>query len=253
MHIKVMSILLLMLFIGSCKWWFKAEAEGGAATRPVEDIKVVAERAVEEVSKATGKSAAEVKSLSKGDLDKIAEEAKASAEATLTSTSDSKSNKKKSEFIDEISKSAGKMDLAFKSLVAAGYTGGVASPVISNIESALKNLELAKKIAVMAESGDPKTLDEAKQAVQALGGDTGSCVNSLSERHGYSNPAKDGLNECVKNLMGRVDSNFDTGVKRELGDDDIKDVPDKFKDALKTLRVAAHSMKQAALKVQFKE
>ncbi|UGQ17507.1 hypothetical protein [Borrelia sp. RT1S] len=48
-------------------------------------------------------------------------EAKASAEATFEST-ESNNNKKKSEFIDEIKQSAGKMDLAFKSLVAAGVT-----------------------------------------------------------------------------------------------------------------------------------
>ncbi|UGQ17506.1 hypothetical protein [Borrelia sp. RT1S] len=72
MGIRVISILLLMLFIGSCEWWFKAEAEGGVVTRPVEDIKVVAARAVEEVSKATGRSAAEIKALSKEELDKVA-------------------------------------------------------------------------------------------------------------------------------------------------------------------------------------
>ncbi|UGQ17508.1 hypothetical protein [Borrelia sp. RT1S] len=124
--------------------------------------------------------------------------------------------------------------------------------MLSNIKTGLENLELAKKIAVMAESGDPKTLDEAKKAVQALGGDTGSCVSNLSDKYGHNNATKNGLNECVKNLMGRVDSNFDTGVKQQLGDDDIKDVPDKFKDAFKPLRGAAHDMEQAARKVQYK-
>ncbi|UGQ16385.1 hypothetical protein [Borrelia sp. RT5S] len=252
MGIRVISILLLMLFIGSCKWWFEAETEGEVLVKPLEDIKVVATRAVEEVSKATGRSAAEVKALSKEDLDKFALDAKSSADATFEITKDSKNNKKKSEFIDEIKKSAGKLDLAFKSLVGAGYTGPIAGPVISNIESALKNLELAKKLAEMAESGNPNTLEDAKKAVQALGGNTGSCVSNLSSKNGYSEPVKNGLNDCVKNLMDRVNSNFERGVRDQLYNDNLKDVPPKFKDAFDTLRVAAHSMSQAASKVQFK-
>ncbi|UGQ16733.1 hypothetical protein [Borrelia sp. RT5S] len=252
MHVKVMSILLLMLFIGSCKWWFKAEAEGGVVTRPVEDIKVVAARAVEEVSKATGRSAAEVKSLSKDDLDKIAAAAKASAEATYNSTNDNKEDKKKkSEFIDEIKESAGKMDLAFKSLVGAGYTGDLASPVLGNIKNALGRLELAKKLAEIEESGDSNTLDKVKRAAKALGVNE-SCVNNIDGRQGYANAVKGGLKECIKNLMDHVNSDFDRGVRAQLDKDQLGDVPEKFKDAFDTLRGAAHKMQQAASKVQHK-
>ncbi|WKC58507.1 hypothetical protein [Borrelia sp. P9F1] len=254
MHMRVIvSISVLMLF-ASCEWW--AEVRGKIKVKkPVEDIKVVAERAVNEVSKATGKSADEVKSLSREELDKIAAEAKSSVDATFEITK--QNDKKKSELIDEIKKSTKKLDLAFKSLVGAGYQNDTASLVLDSIKTALGKLDLAGKLEKMIEDGSNKTIAEVKQVVGAFGDVAGSCMNNINEKQGQheqkndSKVKEEGLKECVKNLMDNVVDIFLKGSISELRGI-MNEAPDRFKGALGKLCGAAHNMQQAAMKVKHK-
>ncbi|WKC58269.1 hypothetical protein [Borrelia sp. P9F1] len=255
MHMRVIvSISVLMLF-ASCEWW--AEVSGKIKIKkPVEDIKVVAERAVNEVSRATGKSADEVKALSKDELDKIAEEAKSSTAATFESTK--KDAKKKSELIDEIKQSTEKLDLAFKSLVGAGYRNATASLVLESIKTAKQKLGLAGKLEKMIEDGN-KTMAEVRRVVGAFGDVAGYCMRDINEKQGRhsksdtSTVSTDGLKDCVRNLMDNVVDIFvgRGGAFSELRDA-VPNAPDRFKGALSKLCGAVHGMNQASMKVKHK-
>ena len=251
MQVRVVGILLLMLFIVSCKWWSKAETVDKDGAEVVQDDpEVVAERAAEEVSKATGKSVAEVKSLSKEDLDKFVAEAGGSAEATAQSA-ESNNDKKKSEFIDEISKSAGKLDLAFKSLVAAGHRSGAVNPVIGNMKIFFKRLELADKLAGMLENGSGNTVGEVRKEVEAVGA-AAFCMSAIKEEQGSNKETKvaeDRLKECFNNLVGSIGNLLGKGVQKPL-QPAIEGAPEKFKDALRNLWIAALMLQRALIKVK---
>ncbi|UGQ18015.1 hypothetical protein [Borrelia sp. RT1S] len=244
MYLKLTSILLLMLFV-SCKWWYKAEAEVEIKLKVVkEDPVVVAEKAAEEVSKATGKGVEEVKTLSKEELDKIAKEVKDDAEKVLQDTRNASNNianaKKTSELIKEIKESAEKFELAFKTLVGAGYTGDVVDPVMGNMSRGLKNLPLLEQLAGIVENNGRR--EDAEKAVKAFGGDKGSCLSSLNER-GYAQ--NKGSKECINSLMERINSTFNGGVHNLLRDA-LSTAPEKFKAPLGALRQAANDISTAA-------
>ncbi|UGQ16386.1 hypothetical protein [Borrelia sp. RT5S] len=250
MQVRVVGILLLMLFFGSCKWWSKAETVDKDGAEVVQDDpEVVAERAAEEVSKATGKSVAEVKSLGKDDLDKIAAAAKDSAEATAKSAESN--NKKKSEFIEEIKQSASKLDLAFKSLVAAGHRSGAVNPVIGNMKIVFKRLELADKLAGMLENGSGNTVGEVGKEVEAVGA-AAFCMSAIKEEQGSNKETKvteDRLKECFNNLVGSIGNLLVEGVQKPL-QPAIEGAPEKFKDALRNLWIAALMFQRALIKVK---
>ncbi|UGQ17509.1 hypothetical protein [Borrelia sp. RT1S] len=251
MHIRVIGILILMLLIGSCKWWSKAETGGRDVAEVVQDDpEVVAERAAEEVSRVTGKSAAEVKSLSKKDLDKFAEDAMSSAEATAKSVESGRS-KKKSELIDEIKGSADKLDLAFKAVVGAGHRSGVVNPVIGNMKILFKRLELADKLAIMLKNGSNNTIGEVRKEVEAVGA-IDFCMSAIKEEQGSNKETKvteDRLKECFNNIVGSIGNLLGNGVQKPL-QPAIEGAPEKFKDALRNLWTAALMLRRALINVK---
>ncbi|UGQ16739.1 hypothetical protein [Borrelia sp. RT5S] len=190
MKVRVVSICLLTLFAG-CKWWSKVEAEG-AETKPVGDIKVASSKAVEAGSKATDRDVAEVGALTKDELDKMAFNTKTGTVETFESTKDDNNQKKRSELIDEMKKSAGKLDLAINALVAAGYDGDDVDHVIDKIKITSEKLKLSKQLAEIEKSGNYKKLEEVKQAVQALG-DTQSCISKINEQKRLAEKEKENL------------------------------------------------------------
>ncbi|WKC58724.1 hypothetical protein [Borrelia sp. P9F1] len=250
MYIRATGILLLVLFV-SCKWWYKAEAEVEIRVKVVrEDPVVVAEKAAEEVSKATGKGVEEVKTLSKEELGKIAKDVDDNAKVALQDSrnfSNGDANAKKtSELIKEIKDSAEKFDLAFKTLVGAGFTGVVSDVVMANMNSHLKRLSLVDNLAGIVENSG--SIEDAKKAVGAFGGDTGSCMSDISESRGHRQ--NKGSEQCMKSLMGNVSDLFN-GVYKELRDV-LEEAPEKFKEALGALRRAAWDLSSASSLVKNK-
>ncbi|UGQ16738.1 hypothetical protein [Borrelia sp. RT5S] len=261
MYVRVVSISLLTLFVG-CEWW--GQASGGIKKIVKETQReapvVTAQRAAAEVSKATGQSVDEVKSLSKDELSKLAVEAKESSEETLKSA-DEHNNKKKSEFIDEIKESADKFGVAFKSLVAAGYSGNEASIVVDKVNTAVKKLELGGKLEKILENKGGNTIEDIRKDVNKYGYAAGSCMSNIEDKKQRNDKASDkapeeGLKDCIKNLMDNVDDLFSDsrggGICNELRDA-APNAPDKFKDALNKLQKAAWDISQAARKVQFRQ
>ncbi|UGQ16761.1 hypothetical protein [Borrelia sp. RT5S] len=250
MYLKLTGILVLMLFV-SCKWWYKAEAEVEIKVKVVkEDSVVVAEKAAEEVSKATGKGVEEVKTLSKEELDEIAKKVADDAKKTVEDARGNRGNEKKtSELIKEIKESAEKFELAFKTLVGAGYTGDVVNPVVGNLQDALKRVSLVDKLSGIVDSSGSR--EDAKKAVSAFNGDAGSCMNSITESRGGGRAQKEGTKECMKSLMGNVSSSFHGGVFNELRDA-LDSAPEKFKGALGMLRSAAWDISSASSLVENK-
>nr|WKT13868.1 hypothetical protein LKV13_04455 [Borrelia sp. BU AG58] len=240
----VVSISILVLFI-SCEW-NKAGAGGKGAYGVVQDTpEVVAEKAAEEVSKATDKSVSEVKALSKEELERFAEDAKSSAEATLKGAEVLNNHKDIARIIDEIKGSAGKFDLAFKSLVGAGFRNAII-PVIRNMKTALLRFELVGKLARMLESGGSK-LEEVRRNVVEFGA-TDYCMNVTKDKRSNADTkvAEGELKECVNNLMGSIVTLFGE-VQRQL-EPFMKGAPEKFKDALFKLWTADFTMQRALLK-----
>ncbi|WKC58513.1 hypothetical protein [Borrelia sp. P9F1] len=252
MYARLIGISVLTLFTG-CQWWLEANLRIKTVNEtPQETPEVAIQRAAEEVSKATGRGVDEIKGLSKEDLDKIAVDAKNSSLETRNSTEDSKSSKKQDEFIEEIQKSTKNLDLAFKSFLGAGYNNEVVTPILANIDTASKKLELASKIKKMEKESANKSIEEVKRAVRALGGDTDSCIRELDDRKYHANAVKEGLKECVKKLMDNAADLFLKGVRNEL-EDHLKNAPDKFKEGLNKLLGASYDLYNASLKVKYKD
>ncbi|WKC58501.1 hypothetical protein [Borrelia sp. P9F1] len=246
MHMRrIVSILILVLFI-SCKW-NKAEAEGKDAYGVIQDTpEVVAEKATEEVSKATGKSVAEVKALSKDELDRFAADAVTSAEAAIKSAEAHNNHKDNASIIDEIKRAAGKFALAFKALVGAGFRDAMI-PVIGNIKTASLRFELVGKLARMLESGSGTIGEVGRNVVEF--GVADYCISVTKDnQHAGTKVAEGELKECVTNLMGSIVTLFDKGVQRQL-EPFMKGAPEKFKDALFKLWNANFTIQRALLKI----
>ncbi|UGQ16734.1 hypothetical protein [Borrelia sp. RT5S] len=244
MYARVIGILILILFT-SCK---SGKAEDTLESEVEQDSPELVEQwAAEGVSKATGKSVAEVKSLD--GVEKFAKAAKDSAEEAFRSSNDRNDERQVFVFIDEIREAAGKFDVAFKSLVSVGLRGGAAA-VIGNMSSALGRLELAGKLTRLAERGGGNALEEASEAALESGGDV-SCIKEIENNKEYTDAPANGIKACVKNLMEGVADLFEEGVRDKLGLA-LKDTPYKFKDPLGNLWDAAHAMSAASYKVMLK-
>nr|WKT13886.1 hypothetical protein LKV13_04545 [Borrelia sp. BU AG58] len=253
MHARLIGILLFTLFI-SCEWLDRVlgRVKTSFVVPPPEAPEVVAERAAEEVSRAMGIRAEEIKELSKEDLDRIALDAKSSATAASTSTIGSTS-KEDLELVDNIQRAVTNFDLAFKSLVGAGYSSSKATPVLLILDETSQKSALAGELAkILEEEGDKNyTIDEIKKVLRALDGDVSFCLSALESRRGLANAVEDGLKQCIKRLLNDASTAFYESVYKELSYH-LEDAPDKFKSALKTLRSAAFDIYNASMRVALK-
>ncbi|WKC58506.1 hypothetical protein [Borrelia sp. P9F1] len=154
-----------------------------------------------------------------------------------------------SELIDRIRGSVGKLDLAFKALIAVEYSDDILDVVLDNLKVALQKLELAGKLAAIIESGGIHIIEEAKKTVLKFGGDI-SCIKSIEYTRGYANAQANGIKACVKTLMENVINLFEKGIRDKLGSAS-RYSPYKFKDALNTLRAAALDIGAASHKIKY--
>ncbi|WKC58504.1 hypothetical protein [Borrelia sp. P9F1] len=246
MYIKIVGILVLILFIGCKDDKDKEKVRVGSAD---ESIAAEAAKLAEEVSKSTGKSADEAKSLSKDELGQLTDEARSSAEAALKSAEERVGIRDRSDVIKQITEAAGKLVLAFRSLVRSGYSSDIVEPFLENMKHALGQLSLAGKLATMAESIN-QTLDSALEAVVKLEGDLGSCIKHIKANSDQTDAPSSGLNLCVKDLMENAGSYFHDNVRDLIAG---VNVPDKFKDALENLQAAAHFIGRATLMLNYKD
>nr|WKT13929.1 hypothetical protein LKV13_04765 [Borrelia sp. BU AG58] len=240
-YVSMLNILLLVFFVGCKEYGFKAAAKFEAELVQ-EDPRVLSQRAAEEVSNHTGMGVEEIKTLSKGDLEQMASHVKNDSNKTLESArgNNGVGVKETPELIKEIKESGEKLNLAFKALAGAGYGGNVVGPVMANIGDTMKRLSLIEKLSGIVEGNG--TTEEARRALDAFGGDSGSCRRSINERDRIKNA---GIKACMKSLMGNINSGFYSGVCNQLRDA-LVDAPENYKEALRSLMNAADSLSTAA-------
>ncbi|ACH93825.1 hypothetical protein [Borrelia duttonii] len=246
--ICIISVVVLIIPI-SCKLnnnKLKAESETKLAK---ENAKLVADSIVGQVSKLTGLATTEIKALSKEELAKIANEAKATSEISRKNIDDFHKIKGKAKlevsdipnFIKVIRESAEKISIAFRTLLSAGYNGPVANAVNSNINSGVKIISLLEQLLNITtkEIYNNKEL-EIRDAIEEFNRSyPGLRIYVIESRD------KDPMKTYINVMMKNVSRYFFNGVHEELLEN-LDKAPNKLKEALTSLKDAANSISTAA-------